>query len=334
MLSTRNITFCLTLVIVLLSACKKGAAPKPSFDIFALGSVSMANISTPAYWKNGQFMSLQAPISANALTNTIALHGTAIYTAGSLTGTNGMARAAYWKNGGLKDVSAGFAASTIKRIAFRGDDTYMFGFAGTSTSTYPVIWKNDVAITLPPIAGIRDYLDLAFSGSDTYLLTNALTTTNTQVAGYVKNGALVKVRDTTSSSDATAMTISGSDVYLCGNGVINSTVTAVYWKNGVRVQLASQGQAVANAITVSGNDVYVAGNNNGATIWKNGQVIFHDSGALSAALSIAVNGTDVYAGGYSHSGIATIWKNGQAMQLPTSMPGESSRINKLVLVMP
>lgn len=330
---TRNFTLYLTLFVLILSACKKKSeAPKQSLDIYALGSISNSNIVSPVYWKNGQLTNLQASNSTNTFINAIALHGTDIYTAGSNTNSNGLSQAAYWKNGIIKDLSTGFTASTIKSIAFNGNDTYMLGFGFTSEGQYPIIWKNDVPMQLPGVFSVQNYLDLMFDHNDLYLLVDASTTTNTQVAGYEKNGILVKVRDTTSSSDATAMAINGNDVYLCGNAVINSTVSAVYWKNGIMVQLATQGQGAANAITVSGNDVYVAGTNNGATIWKNGQIIFHDTGTLSVASSIVVDGTDIYAGGYDNARRATIWKNGQAMQLTISMPSDASRVSKLVLL--
>ncbi|WP_343110440.1 hypothetical protein [Mucilaginibacter sp.] len=334
----KNIALCFMLSAVFLSACKKKdeTPSQPTFDIYALGSIgNPPDAIKPVYWKNGQLMTLQAPNTVDDLTRNMALKGTDIYTVGSFKGTNGMAHAAYWKNGILKDVSKGFIASTIISISFKGDDIYMLGY-GTiaddiNNDRYPVVWKNDIPVVLPTIPTVQNYVDIIFNSNNSYLLVDVKTTANTQVAGYIKDGVLVKVQDTISSSEATAIAISGNDVYMCGGAITNNTFNGVYWKNGIKIQLEANGQAVVKAIAVSGNDVYVAGSNNGATIWKNGQIIFHDNGMFSVASSIVIDGNDIYAGGNDNADNAVIWKNGKIMQLSGS-GDEKSRVEHVILL--
>jgi hypothetical protein len=123
----------------------------------------------------------------------------------------------------------------------------------------------------------------------------------------------------------------GYDVYLAGT--LDSK--AVYWKNGVEVDLAAQG--VAQSIIVSGSDVYVGGyiNNNGsiqATYWKNGQQFVLVNSGISHVFGIGLNGADVYCVGdiVGPSGTvtdsATYWKNGVPFRLSPESNGKALSI--------
>ena len=135
-----------------------------------------------------------------------------------------------------------------------------------------------------------------------------------------------------SPSSSTPPFTTGYDVYMAGT----SNSKAVYWKNGVEVDLAPQG--VAQSITVSGSDVYVGGyvNNSGlaqAAYWKNGQqVILGQSGGISHVFNIGLNGSDVYCVGdiVGPSGTitdsATYWKNGVPFRLSPESNGKALSI--------
>lgn len=145
------------------------------------------------------------------------------------------------------------------------------------------------------------------------------------VAGYYNAGtdaaalwwkedasALLPLHDKTSAR-ATAVSVSGTDVYVAGYFTnAKGNRAAAYWKvdaagNVERVVLYSDTdksgyQAQGNAIAVSGTDVYVAGwvdeGARSAVLWKNGAATVLHGTDTSDGLGIAVSGADVYVAGY------------------------------------
>jgi hypothetical protein len=143
--------------------------------------------------------------------------------------------------------------------------------------------------------------------------------------------ALLESCSKSSPSSTTPSFTTGYNVYMAGT----SNNKAVYWKNGVEVDLASQG--IAQAITVSGSDVYVGGyvNVSGvaqAAYWKNGQQNILVNSGISHVFGIGLNGSDFYCVGdiLGPSGTvtdyATYWKNGQPFQLSPGSNGKALSI--------
>jgi uncharacterized protein YjdB len=154
------------------------------------------------------------------------------------------------------------------------------------------------------------------------------------VAGYVggtfypdfratlwKNGVAQTLSN--ASSEASAVFVSGNDVYVAGHVGFFSDSRATLWKNGVAQTLSST-DSVASAVFVSGNDVYVAGHAHSgtarATLWKNG-VVQVLSSVLSTASAVFVSSGDVYVAGHTGALLSindrpTLWKNGWAEELP------------------
>ena len=133
------------------------------------------------------------------------------------------------------------------------------------------------------------------------------------------------------SSQANALAISGSDVYVAGTASNSTNQTAVYWlNNGAATTLpSSMTFSTANAIAVSGGNVYVAGyeensaGNGTAVLWVNGTAttLSPPSGmAYSYAAAITVVGSDVYVTGIASNTdsdeVAVLWVNGAATLLP------------------
>jgi len=162
---------------------------------------------------------------------------------------------------------------------------------------------------------------------------------------YWKNGVL-SVLSGTAPGQASAVFVSGADVYVAGNDGSGP----VYWKNGQPVALSegtcSGCQTWTNGIFVSGSDVYVAGYQilpqplvmgPVAVYWKNGTLIALTDGTEGAnAQSIFVSGGDVYVGGWeaktvpaasnsSYNGnFSMYWKNGTPVDLSDGMYGGSA----------
>lgn len=107
-----------------------------------------------------------------------------------------------------------------------------------------------------------------------------------------------------------------NDVYIVGRSVGK----AVYWKNGVLIEL--QNGIIAKSIMISDQDVYIVGNGiSRAICWKNGvasELTYEDY--FTEATSIFIDGDDIYVSGIiSKTGWdnkAVYWKNGVCNILP------------------
>ncbi|HVW12902.1 MAG TPA: hypothetical protein VHB54_03720 [Mucilaginibacter sp.] len=171
-------------------------------------------------------------------------------------------------------------------------------------------------------------------GVDVYISDDQAVPSNSELglAGYYKNGVFIRATtDTLVSTSATAVTVSGNDVYVTGSEVTKQFPhgQAAYWKNGV-THLLNYGLAtgeqtsVAYDLAVSGSDVYVIGvytdpnaGHSSGIIWKNGVAHNLDfAGVNTFAYGLAVNGPDIYISGTSTltsannlNTTATLWKN-------------------------
>ncbi len=140
-------------------------------------------------------------------------------------------------------------------------------------------------------------------------------------AVYWKNGQAITLAN---GSDATGITVSEPDVFVCGL----SNARAAYWKNG-QLNLLTQAPASVNGITLSGSDIYNVGevpgssyidsaggsnvNANSAVYWVNGAIHNLAPGARQAdAEGIVFAGSDMYIVGhvFNSADTAVQWKNG------------------------
>ena len=144
------------------------------------------------------------------------------------------------------------------------------------------------------------------------------------VSGYLGDSAMVwkdgvgtRLSDLSlGSAVATAITSSGTDVYVAGYQVRLYGYDILYWKNGVKTVVANNANFVTGvSIAVSGGDVYVAASigNDTAAWYKNGARNTAGSGNCYAT-GIAVSGGDVYVSGVD-KGIPVYWKNGSESPL-------------------
>jgi len=206
------------------------------------------------------------------------------------------------------------ACKKKSEIIKTGPDVYVSGYANLVDAVY---WKNGTMVTL---GRTFNTTDIAVSGSDVYVAGNigfALPGGGgANAAVYWKNGNMVRLGN--DPSYINSITISGSDVYACGQAMVNNAYVAAYWKNGIIQPLSNLSNSTANAIRVLNNDVYVAGNagqyGSVAVYWKNGTEIPLENGF---ATSIAVIGSDVYVAGSAGQNYpgAVYWKNGTKVNL-------------------
>lgn len=157
---------------------------------------------------------------------------------------------------------------------------------------------------------------------------------NFPVATIWKNGVAAQLPSPESGfdSEADALIVSGSDIYIIGKIHVGTGNVAGYWKNKVFTAL-KPGGSEALAIATGGHDIYIAGNvNEKAAYWKNGVVNIiarQDSNTVYQANAIAINGNDIYMAGIStninngqHK--AVLWKNGVLAKLPDNNSANAS----------
>jgi hypothetical protein len=177
--------------------------------------------------------------------------------------------------------------------------------------------------------------------ADVYVAGYEMNASNVKVAMVWKNGVGTALSDGIRGAYASAVAVSGTDVYVAGvvaASVTNSDGIATVWKNGNTTSLTDGTvSAYASGIAVSGTDVYVSGGEYGPNAqnldvdiggyWKNGVFNLltqenHQDGSGQANISaITLNGSDVYVAGTEGIltpgvssnyllGSAIYWKNG------------------------
>lgn len=174
--------------------------------------------------------------------------------------------------------------------------------------------------------------------TDVYVVGEYVVAPGVYSAAYWKNGNLVNLTPTSYGSQAEAIAVKDTDVYVVGEITDYQTQLnhAVYWKNGVMHPLnygdSTTFSSLAADVAVEGKDVYIVGEydnfahtgSNQAILWKNGvaqSLSYNQFG--SGARAVAVRKRQVYVAGYSATDntvtdIATYWKNGVPHRLESS----------------
>ena len=112
----------------------------------------------------------------------------------------------------------------------------------------------------------------------------------------------------------------GDDIYVCGTINYEAfTSTAVYWKNGVMVQLGVQGEhSFTKQVLAYEGDIYISGGReNTPGYWKNGEFTAFPSNGNAEGYGFQIVEGDIYACGYDGYK-AVYWKNDQLIQLETA----------------
>jgi len=201
---------------------------------------------TPAYWKNGELVTLNGVGYVSA----IFAFNDDVYCAGFIETEINQHTPVYWKNKEMKTITTktGDLPNLLIAIFVSGTDVYIAGNYGSHTGSY---WKNGEEIGLP---GDDIYvIDIAVSGNDVHLIG----VDNTD-AWHIKNGVRTALSHPTKTGSIwpTSIFVDQSDVYITGGDFVDNGEVAVYWKNGSPVLLDGY---EASVIKKSGEDIYVAG---------------------------------------------------------------------------
>ncbi|WPV02393.1 hypothetical protein SNE26_11455 [Mucilaginibacter sp. cycad4] len=177
-----------------------------------------------------------------------------------------------WKNGTKIPmvVSKGFhSGASCLAVDPSSGDVYVGGVDNNKTR----YWKNGDLKQLNDQNKPVHPADLLISKNQMYVVGTTLSNTVPDYwqAAYWNNtqGTMVLSSQTPMEAKATAIVITGNDVYVAGY----AGEKVVYWKNGIMTELADlPGFPEKYALAVAGADVYVMGRDkNGAKLWVNGK---------------------------------------------------------------
>jgi len=275
-----------------------------------------------------------------------------VYLAGFEQGS-GNSLAMYWKNGVRTLLTDSTHASIASGIAVSGSDVYVVGNdVPPGQRQMATLWKNGVATALTHGA-ISGYASgISISGSDVYVSGGEFDVDALGnmffVAEYWKNGVPTVLSNMTAGAGTNAIFVSGTDVYVAGYQYVTTQTgpttfttnpVAMYWKNGVPVQLTDGlNAAIAYSIFVSGPNVYVSGYNCLAAVPNCGRAAYWVDGTLiqlptinqSAAASITASGGNVYVADTEVSPtlgeLAMLWTNGVPQTLSVTNNAASNAV--------
>jgi hypothetical protein len=225
-----------------------------------------------------------------------------------------------WKNGTFTmNVISGNRNHYAHAIAVSGNDVYTTGFENRPGEWKCHVWKNGQSqYTLGD--GYSYGNGIAVLGTDVYVAGYAYQPSPlTRYAMLWKNsnGPVSTLSSGAGDYEATAIAISGNDVYVGGRENNEGRV----WKNGVALTLNNATGCYITGVAADGADVYAVGYTNGPIrirYWKNGNSIDITTQGTAFANAITVSNGDVYIAGDDAFGpkyIAKYWKNGVAVNL-------------------
>lgn len=112
----------------------------------------------PTYWKNGAPTNLS---SANGWSYGLAVNGTDVFTAGSVSTGANIYNASIWKNGSQTVLSNRTTQGTVSvfGVGVDGNDVYVIGSVpdATQSNAKSVYWKNGSLVELPMTSGYSGY---------------------------------------------------------------------------------------------------------------------------------------------------------------------------------
>ncbi len=349
----KKIFFCSIFFFAFLS-CKKSMSGSgnipPGIDIYIIGP-AFSEDSTMV-WHNGDVTYISGLyVTGNTNTPFSNFYGNDLYVWGrseldyqSIYSKNGALNNLYSPSGNYVPGSLSF----ISDMFISGTDVYATGSQGLASvnlndPNVPGVnvaeyWKNGVATYLANDSIFSEANSVFVSGSDVYVA-GAVNFYKVPVPGgfendfnYTatiwKNGIPTYLTNSSVNSIANLIQVVGSDVYILGT--TGNAVTTL-WKNGTPAYFADSLNILS--MLINSNDIYLTGyasvpggsiSSINATYIKNGVQTILPAPNTSRAYQTYVIGNDVYTGGaeYNNLGlansnqVATIWKNGVALQLP------------------
>ena len=200
-------------------------------------------------------------------------------------------------------------------------NVYVAGYENSGTNNTAKYWKNGKAVDLLTSGNALVATSIAALGEDLHVVGWEGDSTSAAQPKYWKNGVLQPFSGQYLPTVLSKVLLLGNDVYVAGSGGDAGGYYAMYWKNGVPVNLNNALGGWARDMAIADGDVYVTGNASGgpgelavARYWKNGVSVDLTSGPEQHLPNgIAVSGGNVHVVGTmggKYRTIAKYWKNG------------------------
>ncbi len=234
-------------------------------------------------------------------------------------------------NGGASDTKAiviTVVAATAAAPVATADPVYYAGYSRNSSSVMvPGYWNAGAWTALSVLDSAKSgYATNSFvAGSDFYLCGYSINSSNLMVPGYWKNGTWSALTNPNGlGATATAIFVSGANVYASGRYYTGSVWIPGYWVNNTWTDATVTSTAYSSytsGIGLVGNDLYVAGYRTSGTLgqdvgyWLNNtwtSLSVPDTNQQRWSTGMTIVGSDVYVTGYFNNGTgyAAVWKNG------------------------
>jgi hypothetical protein len=234
-------------------------------DVYVVGFTGGVDYTVATIWKNGvpTFLS-NSPGNASA---------TGVYFANSNVYVSGWEETAtsttipkLWKNNISVplNIAADVTTCLATSVFVSGTNVYVAGYGRKQYEKYKArYWKNGVETSLLNDTSRENFAYSIFvEGTTVYtagndLICNACTGQNGGInvsrAKYWRNGVVTLLNDGLSTrEEARSIAVQSGIVYLCGwsapANVLGNNYNSVYWKNGVKTNLTTSGQSMANSI--------------------------------------------------------------------------------------
>jgi len=219
-------------------------------DVYICGTEYLSSTNSgqtvACLWKNG--VKTELGLGTNSSARSVFVIGYDIYVAGMSS-----SKAVFWKNGQTDLFFGGPITSGSTSIFVTNTDLFVLGWetiASNSNNKIPVLLRK--TFNSPTNLFSRTPLSTISSNGSIPASSIFVAGTDQYICGfeggacYWKNGTRTQL-STNTDSYASEVSVSGSDVYISGNGNNN---TAGYWKNGTWVELSSAKGSYSEAIVV------------------------------------------------------------------------------------